>query len=166
MPMRVVEREATHLYTEPPGPEPHRALIDALLRLQQIENAAVERVRRRTGLNRTDFQALRYVLQGQRDNRSIGPKDLGAMLGLSNPAVTKVIDGLQRIGCIERRPHPSDRRAQLLVPTPHGERLIAEGYRDFHDRFVAAVGRQPVEGARCAAAMLEDVASRLREQED
>jgi DNA-binding MarR family transcriptional regulator len=161
MPMRVVEREATHLYADAPNADAHGALIASLLRLQQIENAAVDRVRRATGLGRSEFHALRYLLQAQRDDRPTGPKDLRTMLGLSNPAVTKVIDGLERAGLLVRKPHPTDRRAQLLEPTARGGNIIAAGYRSFHAALVDAVGRQPKDAARVSAATLDDVAERL-----
>jgi DNA-binding MarR family transcriptional regulator len=166
MPMRVVEREATHLYADAPNADAHSALIASLLKLQQIENAAVDRVRRTTGLSRSEFHALRYLLQAQRDDRPTGPKDLRTMLGLSNPAVTKVIDGLERAGLLVRKRHPTDRRAQLLEPTIRGAHVIAAGYRGFHAALVDAVDRQPAEAARISAALLNDIAMRLSERAD
>jgi DNA-binding MarR family transcriptional regulator len=161
MPMRVVEREATHLYADAPDAGAHSALIASLLRLQQIENAAVDRVRRATGLSRSEFHALRYLLQAQRDDRPTGPKDLRTMLGLSNPAVTKVIDGLERAGFLVRKRHPTDRRAQLLEPTARGRHVIAAGYHTFHVALVDAVDRQTTEAARVSADTLDDLAARL-----
>ncbi len=36
------------------------------------------------------------------------------------------IDGLQERGLLERRPHPSDRRAHALYLTPAGRKLLAK----------------------------------------
>jgi DNA-binding MarR family transcriptional regulator len=43
--------------------------------------------------------------------------------------ITYIVDKLEKVGLIERRPHPSDRRARQLILTPEGdglrERLLA-----------------------------------------
>jgi DNA-binding MarR family transcriptional regulator len=39
---------------------------------------------------------------------------LKAELGVTATNVTALIDGLERDGLVERRPHPSDRRATLI----------------------------------------------------
>ena len=47
--------------------------------------------------------------------------------------VTSLVDGLEERGVVERRAHPSDRRAKVLVLTPAGERareqLLARMHR-------------------------------------
>jgi DNA-binding MarR family transcriptional regulator len=47
-------------------------------------------------------------------------KDLAARLGIDAPAATLVVDELERQGLVERRPHPSDRRAKLVAATARG----------------------------------------------
>jgi DNA-binding MarR family transcriptional regulator len=51
---------------------------------------------------------------------------LGDELGVSRPNVTKLVDGLERDGLVERRPHPSDRRMVYARLTPAGERVARE----------------------------------------
>ncbi|WP_083449690.1 MarR family transcriptional regulator [Actinoplanes rectilineatus] len=41
-------------------------------------------------------------------------------LRIAPRSATEVVDGLQELDLVERRPDPADRRAVLVVPTPHG----------------------------------------------
>lgn len=45
---------------------------------------------------------------------------LGDRLGVTRPNVTKLVDGLERQGLVERRPHPDDRRMVHAQLTPEG----------------------------------------------
>jgi DNA-binding MarR family transcriptional regulator len=46
--------------------------------------------------------------------------DLARHSGQHKQVVGKLLDELETLGYIERRPDPSDRRAKLIVPTPLG----------------------------------------------
>jgi hypothetical protein len=62
----------------------------------------------------TDVDALEYL-------ERFGPltqRDLGARLLLTSGAVTMLVDRLERLGLVRRRPHPSDRRALLVEIAP------------------------------------------------
>jgi DNA-binding MarR family transcriptional regulator len=48
----------------------------------------------------------------------MGPTTLARRLGLSTPAVTAVLDRLTALGHANRTPHPTDRRAVVVVPSP------------------------------------------------
>lgn len=49
--------------------------------------------------------------------------DLAAHLYLDKSTASRVVDSLERKGYVERTPHPADRRAVLLEPTPAGRDL-------------------------------------------
>jgi MarR family transcriptional regulator, transcriptional regulator for hemolysin len=51
--------------------------------------------------------------------------DLGDHLKVTRPNITKLVDGLQRVGLVERRPHPGDGRRVQAHLTPAGEALAA-----------------------------------------
>lgn len=51
---------------------------------------------------------------------------LGEQLCVSRPNVTKLVDGLERDGLVERRPHPTDRRMVHARLTPAGERVAED----------------------------------------
>lgn len=139
MPLNVVRRESEHLYGRPPKTEAGRQAIEALLALQRAEAIELENARRRANLTRSEFQALRYLLQAQRDGRPMGPKDLVVMLDLSPAAVTKVVDRLVDLGDLQRTAHPHDRRAVYLTPTEAGEERINAAYAQFHEALVDVV---------------------------
>ncbi|MCL2516792.1 MAG: MarR family transcriptional regulator [Microbacteriaceae bacterium] len=139
MPLTVVRRESEHLYGRQPRTEAGQRAIEALLAIQRAETIELENARRRAGLTRSEFQALRYLLQAQRDERPMGPKDLVIMLDLSPAAVTKVVDRLVALGDLQRVAHPSDRRAIYLTPTEAGAAKINAAYEHFHNALVEVV---------------------------
>lgn len=46
---------------------------------------------------------------------------------MSPQAMGELVDELEELGYVERKPDPSDRRAKLIVLTPRGEQCIAAG---------------------------------------
>jgi DNA-binding MarR family transcriptional regulator len=139
VPLTVVRRESEHLYGRTPRTEAGLRAVEALLAIQRAETVELENARRRAGLTRSEFQALRYLLQAQRDRRPMGPKDLVIMLDLSPAAVTKVVDHLVDLGDLQRTAHPHDRRAIYLIPTEAGEAKINAAYAHFHNTLVDVV---------------------------
>ncbi|MEU0170668.1 MarR family winged helix-turn-helix transcriptional regulator [Streptomyces iakyrus] len=79
--------------------------------------------------------------------------DLAAHLGVTKQAASQLVDELVRKGYAERRPHPEDARARLVVLTERGwqctraaEEAAAEAVREWGDllgeREVRSLGRQ------------------------
>jgi DNA-binding MarR family transcriptional regulator len=139
VPLNVVRRESEHLYSRAPQTEAGLRAVEALLAIQRAEAIELENARRRAKLTRSEFQALRYLLQAQRDERPMGPKDLVVMLDLSPAAVTKVVDRLVDLGDLQRTAHPRDRRAIYLTPTEAGAAKISAAYSHFHQALVDVV---------------------------
>lgn len=54
-------------------------------------------------------------------------------IGVSKPAVGKVIEDLEKRGYIRREEDPDDRRAKRVVLTPHGVRFLRDSKRVFGD---------------------------------
>jgi DNA-binding MarR family transcriptional regulator len=54
---------------------------------------------------------------------------LGKAVEADPSTMVATIDQLERAGLVERRPHPTDRRANALHMTPAGERRLREGRR-------------------------------------
>ena len=57
------------------------------------------------------------------DDRRACLHALGDELGVTRPNVTKLVDGLERGGLVERLPHPSDRRMVQAHVTTEGLRV-------------------------------------------
>jgi DNA-binding MarR family transcriptional regulator len=55
--------------------------------------------------------------------------DLASSSGLSLSAMSELVDGLEQLGYLERRPDPSDGRAKLICLTERGWQAIREGRR-------------------------------------
>ena len=50
---------------------------------------------------------------------------LAAAHGVDRPYATIIVDKLERLGFVERRPHPSDRRSKVVSLTPAGRDAAA-----------------------------------------
>lgn len=55
--------------------------------------------------------------------------DLAARSNMTPPAMSELVDELQRNGYLERRPDPDDRRARRITLTRRGRRFLVEGLR-------------------------------------
>jgi DNA-binding MarR family transcriptional regulator len=94
------------------------------------------------GLRPVDFSVLTLIAH----NPGITSRQLCAALDILPPNLVGMIKSLDKRGLIERRPHPTDRRAQGLHLSPAGKKMQKE--------------------AQTTATKLEsDVASRLSAQE-
>jgi DNA-binding MarR family transcriptional regulator len=63
---------------------------------------------------------------------------LAAEFELSPHSITDIIDGLERLAMVERRPDPTDRRAKLVAVTGEGEAGLAVA-RATRDRLVKQI---------------------------
>jgi DNA-binding MarR family transcriptional regulator len=76
--------------------------------------------------------------------------ELAGMARMTLPAMSELVDDLQRLGIVERRPDPADGRAKLICLTDSGweamriaRRVIGEIEADYAER----VGQEPFEAA-------------------
>lgn len=74
------------------------------------------------GLKPVDFSTLSLITH----NPGITARQLCHALGILPPNMVGMINGFERRGLIERRPHPTDRRAQGLHLTDAGQKLMAQ----------------------------------------
>lgn len=69
--------------------------------------------------------------------------ELGEHLGVTKQAAVQLVDELERRGYVERRPHPADRRARVVVLAARGwacvERVVAL-WAEIEERWAALVG--------------------------
>ena len=65
---------------------------------------------RGTGLTRSQWQVLAHLAQ----NEGIQQGKLAELLDIEAITLGRILDKLETLGLIERRPHPSDRRIWLL----------------------------------------------------
>ncbi|MCF3138827.1 MULTISPECIES: MarR family winged helix-turn-helix transcriptional regulator [Micrococcaceae] len=115
--------------------------VDVLNALRDYRTAEAD-MRRRTrasmGMGETDLMALRYLLEAERAGREVGPKELAVRLGVTSASMTSLVDRLVRSGYVTREPHPTDRRALILRPTPGSEQEVRSTLGDMHSRMMEA----------------------------
>ncbi len=72
----------------------------------------------------TASQAMVLNFLGEEDR--ISSRSLGQKLGITSATMTGILDRLEKMVLIERRPHPDDRRAILVCLTKRGHMLATE----------------------------------------
>jgi DNA-binding MarR family transcriptional regulator len=55
--------------------------------------------------------------------RPMSMRELADALGIDPPNATVVVDDLESLGLVQRRPHPTDRRTKLVEATGKGKEL-------------------------------------------
>ena len=71
--------------------------------------------------------------------------DLARGANMTPQAMGELVDELEELGYVVRRPDPSDRRAKLIVLTPEGRACIAAGIatiEDLENRITEMLGEQ------------------------
>jgi DNA-binding MarR family transcriptional regulator len=90
----------------------------------------------RLGLNVTDMECLAVLF-----HRGLAtPKELAAYTGLSSGATTAMLDRLERVGLIERRPNPKDRRGTMIVIVEEAAERVVPLFASVRDAQAAVVG--------------------------
>src|SRR3954453_24065502 len=95
-------------------------------------------LRNRVGLPLGWYEIL-LELNGA-ENAALTMSDLGDRVVLSRTRVSRVVDQLTRIGLVERRQHPDDKRSAFAILTDEGRRRFREAapvYLAAIERYVA-----------------------------
>ena len=98
-----------------------RAFSDAMDRMHGGMKSDME-------MNATDLAALRMLIMREQRGMPVSPHDVARHLRISTASTTKLLDRLSDSGHVERRPHPSDKRARIIVLTEESRRAF---YRHF-----------------------------------
>jgi DNA-binding MarR family transcriptional regulator len=78
------------------------------------------------GLRVRHFSVLSYVC----DRDGASQRQIAAYLGLDPSPVVALVDTLEAGGLVERLPHPGDRRARLVAPTPRGREMREQAKKE------------------------------------
>ncbi|MFG6445298.1 MarR family winged helix-turn-helix transcriptional regulator [Microbacterium sp. P06] len=97
-------------------------------------------------MNASDLGALRMLIVREQRGQSVSPHDVARHLRISTASTTKLLDRLSALGHVERRPHPRDGRARVVV-------LTDASRREFFRHFGAHLGA------------MRDVAARFSDDE-
>jgi DNA-binding MarR family transcriptional regulator len=130
-------RERPELDASPMG------VLGRVMRLAHELDQPVQRVFRRFGLSRGEFDVL-ASLRRAGDPYRLAPGELGASMMVTSGAVTKRVDRLELAGLVSREPDPEDRRGVLVKLTAEGRRLVDEAVEEHlanEERLLAGLSR-------------------------
>ena len=112
--------------------------------------AALDRRLEPMGLTAGEVNALACLREGE--PRAL--RDLVEATGQRASTLTGVVDRLERRGLVARQPHPTDRRAFHVAPTPEGRRAIARVAEAF-DELAATLPGDTTRALAAVAAALD-----------
>lgn len=149
----------------PGAPTQTRHLGDIAEELPQRVLCLTRLFRARTDLpiSRTEMAVLRAVLTQPRRIT-----DLAAGEGVTQPAITRVVNRLADNGWVERDPDPDDGRAVMVTITPDGEKLcetVRAEYRALLHEEMAALSAADIETLDRAIDVLDELIVRLQERD-
>lgn len=96
------------------------------------------------------------------------PSDLAARMKVSKQALNYLLGDLERLGYLERRPDPDDRRARRIMLTDRGRALvpvIREAVSQTEREWATSLGEERFAQLRELLLALNDVAAREEEPE-
>jgi len=127
---------------------PHDRAVVSVLEAVRAFSDAMDRmygeIKGDLEMNTTDLAALRMLVVREQRSTDVSPHDLARHLRISTASTSKLLDRLAASGHVERRPHPHDRRARIVVLTDESRqaffthfgarlqamRAVADGYTD------------------------------------
>jgi len=90
-----------------------------------------------------DLNPRHWVVLAYLDEDGVRPTDLAHVSGRHKQIIGRLVDELEELGYVERRPDPADRRAKLVVPTQRGLDQLRRGdeiVADIEARHARATG--------------------------
>lgn len=151
--------------TSTPGPGAVQVL-EALRAYRTAETAMRRRTKESMGMGEKDVLALRYLLEADRSGTPMSPRDLAARLGISSASTTTLLDRLARTGHITRRPHPTDRRALVIVATAAADCEVRSTLGHMHQRMLATARALSPDQAATVTAFLHAMAAAVEDTEE
>ncbi len=136
-------------------------MMAAMGKLRDTEDQVAEASTRYMKLNKTDMQALRFLIVCENSGNLATPGEIASHLRITTASTTKLLDRLERGGHIVREPHPTDRRALVIrvMPQTRSSAMSTVG-RHQAKRFKVAAERTPEE-REVIISFLEDTAKAL-----
>jgi DNA-binding MarR family transcriptional regulator len=101
-------------------------ILNLLREYRAAETTSRREARRETAMGETDLLAMRLLVQADEEGRLLTPGAIASALGISTASTTALVDRLSTAGFVERRPHETDRRSTVVVPTVRSENEVRE----------------------------------------
>lgn len=97
----------------------HEALLNIYYSAARIRKKAGEFFRRH-GLTDVQFNVLSLLKHQSGDIGGLTQVDLSKMMLVNRANITTLIDRMEKVGLVARKPVPNDRRYNIIELTPHG----------------------------------------------
>ena len=98
------------------------------------------------------------ILSALRGSPPASQQLLASAVGIEGPTLTRHLDQLEAAGLVRRTPHPDDRRAVQVEPTPAGVALhgvLLDVVIEFNRRLTAGLSGTDLDALRSGLAALE-----------
>jgi DNA-binding MarR family transcriptional regulator len=127
-----------------------------------LHRFGLERDRLRTKLCRTAGITLSELaaLEHLEADGALTQRELGLRLALTSGGVTVLVDRLERSGWVRREPHPTDRRAVLLVLDDRALAALPAALAEYHAAVAAAARAIPTSSRAAVETFLHSVTTR------
>ena len=89
-----------------------------------------------------DLHPRHWAVLAYLDEDGLRATELARLSGRHKQIVGRLVDELEELGYVERRPDPEDRRAKLIVPTERGLEQLARGRDRRRDRGASRRGHR------------------------
>jgi MarR family transcriptional regulator, transcriptional regulator for hemolysin len=89
--------------------------------VKRMATQAMDKRMRPLGLSQATWRTLFYL---DRHGEGITQRALAEYMGIEGPSLVRLLDNLERGGLVERRPSPTDRRANTLHLTAKARPLL------------------------------------------
>lgn len=89
------------------------------------------------------YQVLAVAARATDGEQAAGQRAIGEQLGIDRTVLTYLIDDLEKLGLVERRPDPADRRGRLIFATAKGAEVCARrcaALRHVEEHLLAGLG--------------------------
>ena len=116
-------------------------------------------------MNATDLAAMRLMVVREQRGEWVSPHQIASHLSISTASTTKLLDRLTASGHLERRPHPHDRRAVVVVATEHAHCEVRSRLTNMHDVMAQIAAAVPPESRGDVAEFLTALAAHLDDVE-
>ena len=159
------ERNASGTAPLPPGiPEEARWVVERrpspvsepLRRLMSLSTQMRHVLAARLGVGPSELAAMEHLMA-----EPMGPVELSRRLDLTSAAATILLHRLESSGHVERVPHPTDRRRQVVFPRPEGTVEVFRHLRPMVERLDEVAARFSADEQAVIARYLHDVVEAL-----
>ena len=124
-----------------PAATPHDQAVMEVLQAVRALNDAMDRMnggmKGDMEMNASDLAALRMLIVREGRGETVSPHQVADHLRISSASTTKLLDRLTAAGHVERGPHPSDRRARIVILTEESRATL---FRHFRERLQSMRG--------------------------